>query len=68
MAERGLAFVRSFGGLLAQQQRAGGAQPQLREAWSFASYLSLAEATSRLQAARAEEKRKADTLGRGAGR
>lgn len=68
MADRGLAFVRSFGGLLAQQQRAGELPPQLREAWAFASYLSLAEATSRLQATWAEEKRRTDALGRGAGR
>lgn len=68
VADRGLAFVRSFGGLLAQQQRAGELPPQLREAWAFASYLSLAEATSRLQATWAEEKRRTDALGRGAGR
>ena len=68
VAERGLAFVHGFGGILAQQQAAGGVPPQLREAWSFASCLSLAAAASRLQAARAEERRKTDHLGRGGGR
>lgn len=64
VAERGLVFARSFGSLLAEQQRGGSMPPQLREAWSFAAHLSLAAATSK----RAEEKRKADALGRGGGR
>jgi hypothetical protein len=68
VAERGLAFVQGFGGILAQQQAARGVPPQLREAWSFASCLSLAAAASRLQAARAEERRKTDHMGRGGGR
>lgn len=68
MAERGLVFVRSFSSLLGAQQRGGAAPSQLREAWSFAACVSLAGATSRLQALRAEEKRKTDTLARGAGR
>lgn len=60
VADRGLKFVQSFGGSLAQQQKAGALPPLLREAWAFASCVSLAAATSRQQAARAEEKRRTD--------
>ena len=60
VADRGLKFVQSFGGALAQQQKAGSLPPLLREAWAFASCISLAAATSRQQVARAEEKRRTD--------
>ncbi|KAI7835534.1 hypothetical protein COHA_010562 [Chlorella ohadii] len=63
VADRGLKFVQSFGGSLAQQQKAGALPPLLREAWAFASCVSLAAATSRQQAARAEEKRRTDHAG-----
>jgi hypothetical protein len=68
LAERGLKFVRGFGALLAAQQREGAAPPLLREAWSFACHLSLAEAASRLAAARADDKRRSEQTGRGGGR
>lgn len=63
VADRGLKFGQSFGGALAQQQQGGALPPLLREAWAFAGYVSLAAATSRQQAARAEEKRRTEHRG-----
>jgi hypothetical protein len=68
VVERGLAFTRSFGSLLARQQRSGAAPLLLREAWAFAAHLSLAEAASKAQAARAEERRRTDHATRSVGR
>eukprot|EP00887_Chlorella_sp_A99_P003263 scaffold9.g3263.t1 len=57
VAERGLAFVCQFGDKLARRAEAGSGPRHLKEAWSFAAATSLAAATSRMHAQRADARR-----------
>ena len=60
VAERGLAFVRSFSEILAGREAQGGVPPLFRECWAFSACVSLAKVTSRAYAAMHASRRTTD--------